>query len=127
MEGDSTDEVTRLQSSLIKLTQEAKSKIATNHKALHEDATDINGTTVNSSNAPIPRPRIYSTGFKNTEDKYQVFQQTKLQNISNSAKGYYGDAKELKARNETERWDTSNEESFYEEVSIPSLILKTTT
>ena len=94
---------------------------------MHEDATDINGTTVNSSNAPIPSPRIYSTGFKNTEDKYQVFQQTKLQNISNSAKGYYGDAKELKARNETERWDTSNEESFYEEVSIPSLVLKTTT
>ena len=91
------------------------------------DTTDINRKTVNWSNAPIPRPPIYSTGLKNTEDKYQVLQQTKLQNISNSAKGYYGDAKELKARNETERWDTSNEESFYEEVSIPSLVLKTTT
>ena len=99
---------------------------ATNHKSMYDDATNINRKTVNSNNAPIPRPRIYLTRLTKTEDKYQVLQQTKMENLSSSEKAYYGDAKELKARNETGYCNTSNGESLYEEVSIPSFILKTT-
>ena len=63
MENDSTDEVSRLLINVEKITQEVKLRNATNHKSMDDDTTNIN-KTVNSSNAPIPRPRIYSAGLK---------------------------------------------------------------
>ena len=125
MENDSTDDFTRLQINIEKLTQEAELRNPINHKSIYDDPANTNEKTVNSSNAPIPRPRIYSTRLKKSEDKYQVLQQTKIDNLNSSGKTYYGDAKGLKASNETGYWETSNEESLYEEVSIFSLILKT--
>ena len=126
MENDSTDEITRVRNNIEKLVQEAKLRNATNHKSMYDDPTNINRKTVNPSNAPVPRPRIYSTRLKKTEDEYQVLQQTKIENLSSSEKTYCGDAKELIASNETGHWDTSDKESFYEEVSISSVILKFT-
>ena len=126
MENDSIDEITRVQINIEKLTREAKLRNATNHKSMYDDPTNMIRKTVNPSNAPVPRPRIYSTRLKKTEDNYQVLQQTKLENLSSSEKTYCGDAKELIASNETAHWDTSDKESLYEEVSISSLILKTT-
>ena len=126
MENDLTAEITRRRIDVEKLTQEAKFKNATTHKSMYDDTTNINRKTLNWSNAPIPPPRIYSTGSRKTEDKYQVLQQTNKENLSSSEKANYGDAKELKTRNEPGNWDTSNKESLYEEVSILSLIYKTT-
>ena len=125
MENDLTDEVTWLQINVEKLTQKAELRNAINHKSIYDDPANINKKTVNSSNAPISRSRIYSTGLKKSEDKYQVLQQTKIENLNSSEKTYYGNAKELRASNETGHWETSNEECLYEEVSIFSLILKT--
>ena len=126
MENDSTDEITRVRTNIEKLVQEAKLRNATNHKSMYDDPTNMNRKTVNPSNAPVPRPRIYSTRLKKTEEEYQVLQQTKIENLSSSENTYCGDAKELIASNETGHWDTSDEESLYEEVSISSVILKFT-
>ena len=63
MENHSTDEVSRLLINVEKLTQEVKLRNATNHKSMYDDTTNIN-KTVNSSNGPIARLRIYSTGLK---------------------------------------------------------------
>ena len=125
MENHLTDDFTRLQINLEKLTQEAELRNAINHKSIYDDPANTNRKTVNSSNVPIPRPRIYSTKLKKSEEKYQDLEQTKIDNLNSSGKTYYGDAKELKASNEAGHWETSNEESLYEEVSIFSLILKT--
>ena len=126
MENDLTAEITRRRMDVEKLTQEVKFRNATNHKSMYDDTTNINRTTHNSSNAPIPPPRRYSTRLKKPEDNYQGLQQTNKENLSSSEKANYGDAKELKTRNDPGNCDTSNKESLYEKVSILSLILKTT-
>lgn len=111
------NEFTRAQIYAEKQIQEAELRNATEDKSMYKDTTNMKRKR---SNAPTPRPRphsTYSTGVNKTEVKYQILKQEKE---------YYGDANDLKARNETGHWDTSDEECLYEEVGIPSLILKTT-
>lgn len=117
MENDLTDEFTRARIYVEKQIQEAELRNAIEDKSMYKDTTNMKRKR---SNAPTPPPRphsTYSTGVNKTEVKYETLKQEKA---------YYGDANELKARNETGYWDTSDEECLYEEVGIPSLILKTT-